>query len=255
MYTKAYEESSEKGENQMDRLGVIGGLGPLATAYYLQLLVDMGQAECDQDHMEVYMYSSPQIPDRTEYMLHPETAESPLPKMIELCKKLEADQVKAVTIPCVTAHYFWKEIIEECSVPIIHIVKETVKYLKQRNIKNVGLMATDGTIQTKLFQKELEEAGLNAIIPDEQNQEKVMHVIYEEVKKGKPIDEVLIHEVKSHLKEAGAEVMLLACTELSIVKRDGKAGADVLDVLEVLASCAVQCCGELKEEYKELISR
>lgn len=239
----------------MDRLGVIGGLGPLATAYYLQLLVDMGKAECDQDHMEVYMYSCPQIPDRTEYMLHPETAESPLPKMLELFKKLEADQVKAVTMPCVTAHYFWEEIAEECNVPIIHIVKETVKYLKQRNIKNVGVMATDGTIQTKLFQNELEQEGMRAIIPDRCNQEKVMRVIYEQVKKGKPIDEQLVYEVKAHLQENGAEVMLLACTELSIVKRDGKAGADVLDVLDVLASCAVQCCGELKEEYRELITR
>lgn len=239
----------------MDRLGVIGGLGPLATAYYLQLLAEMAQAEKDQDHMEVYLYSCPQIPDRTGYILHPETTESPLPKMLELCKKLEQEQVKAVTIPCITAHYFYEGLIQECSVTIIHAVKETVKYLVERNIQNVGLMATDGTIQTKLFQNELEEAGLNTIIPEECYQKKVMHVIYEQVKSGKPSDEKLVQEVETHLKEKGAEVILLACTELSIVKRDGKTGSGVLDVLEVLASCAVHSCGELKEEYKELISR
>ncbi len=238
----------------MNRLGVIGGLGPLATAYYLQLLADMAQAECDQDHMEVYMYSCPQIPDRTGHILHPETTESPLPKMVELCKKLEKEEVKAVTIPCITAHYFCAGIEAVCKVPIIHVVKETVQYLKERDIKKVGIMATDGTIQTRLLQDELELAGIDVIIPDEIHQEKVMTLIYDQVKKGKPIDQTLQQEVEAHLKEKGVDVILLACTELSIIKRDGKTGTRVLDLLEVLARCAVQCCGELKEEYEELIS-
>lgn len=238
----------------MNRLGVIGGLGPLATAYYLQLLADMAQAECDQDHMEVYMYSCPQIPDRTGHILHPETTESPLPKMIELCKKLEKEEVKAVTIPCITAHYFCEGLEEVCEVPIINVVKETANYLAKRDIKRVGIMATDGTIQTRLLQDELELAGMDVLIPDEIYQEKVMTLIYDQVKKGKPSEQKLQQEVEQHLKEKGVDVILLACTELSIIKRDGKTGANVLDLLEVLASCAVKCCGELKEEYKELIS-
>ncbi len=239
----------------MDRLGVIGGLGPLATAYYLQLLADMAEARCDQEHMEIYLYSCPQIPDRTAHILHPETTESPLPKMLELCKKLEKEEVKAVTIPCITAHYFCEGLMKECDVHIIHAVKETVKYLLERNVQQVGIMATDGTIQTRLFQNELEAAGIRTVTPDSDVQEKIMHVIYDQVKSGQPSDETLIREAEENLKAKGAQVILLACTELSIVKRDGKTGSGVLDVLEVLASCAVQCCGTLKEEYKELISK
>lgn len=239
----------------MERLGVIGGLGPLATAYYLQLLVEMTQASCDQDHFEVYMYCCPQIPDRTEYILNSDKAENPLPKLLELYKKFETEAVTAVTIPCITAHHYFDVISKDLTVPIIHIVKETVLYLKERNIKNVGLMATDGTIQTKLFQKEFELSGINTIIPDKQYQEKVMYVIYEQVKKGYATDGILVGEVEKHLKDKGAEVILLGCTELSIAKRDNRTGVDVLDSLEVLASSAVKRCGVLKEEYKELISK
>ncbi len=238
----------------MKQIGVIGGLGPLASAYYLELLTSMTKAECDQDHIEVYMYSCPKIPDRTSYILDPEHCENPMPRMIEVCKMLERDEVSIITIPCITAHFFHKQLEENCGVYIINAIKETVKYLTEREIHRVGIMATDGTIQTQLFQKEIESAGMEAIIPDDYHQQKVMDIIYQQVKKGKPVQRDLVEEIETYLKSHGAEVILLGCTELSIAKRDFQLGSGFLDVLEVLASCAVKQCGKLKDEYTELIT-
>ncbi len=238
----------------MAKLGIIGGLGPLATAYYLQLLVDMTEAKCDQEHFEMSVYSCPQIPDRTGHILTPHQVKSPVPKIKELIAKLEDDGALIITIPCITAHYFHSELEENCSVPIVNLVEETVKYLQCRGVTRVGIMATDGTIHTGLFQKELEHYQMCGVIPDKEHQKKVMAVIYEQVKKGVPVCVEDMQEVEAHLRGQGAEVIIYGCTELSIAKRDGKAGRGVLDALDVLASCAVEKCGVLKEEYRQLIA-
>lgn len=239
----------------MKQIGVIGGLGPLASAYYLELLTSMTKAERDQDHIDVYMYSCPKIPDRTSYILDPEHCESPMPRMIEVCKMLERDGVSIITIPCITAHFFHKQLEENCGVYIINAINETVKYLMAHHVHKVGIMATDGTIQTKLFQNKIEVAGMTAIVPDQVHQQKVMDIIYKQVKRGKPVEKDLVCDIEAYLKANGAEVILLGCTELSIAKREFQLGSGFLDVLEVLASCAVQECGELKEEYRELITK
>ena len=116
-------------------------------------------------------------------------------------------------------------------------------------------MATDGTIQSGLFQKTFQNNGQQSVLPDEENQKKVMSIIYDNVKAGKAVDMEMFEEVSKNLFMQGAEVIILACTELSIVKRDYKLPAGYLDVLEVLALNAVKQCGNIREEYLELITK
>lgn len=234
-------------------LGVIGGLGPMATAYFLRLLTQMSDAKTDQEHMETIIYSMPSIPDRTGYIIG-ESKENPVPKMVLCGEKLKESGADLIAIPCITAHYFHKELEEKIGLPIINVIEETVLCLEEEKIGRVGIMATDGTIRSGLFQDALKKHGIQLILPDSERQKKVMHIIYNEVKAGKNADMAYFNRISDELYGQGAEAVLLACTELSLIKRDGRLKGGYLDVLEVLARKAVRCCNNLREEYLRLIA-
>lgn len=238
----------------MKRLGVIGGQGPMATVYFMQRVVEMSIGAVDQDHIEIITHNIPTVPDRTAYILGNESAQNPGPALKKVAKDLVSQEVDVIAMPCNTAHYFYDEIKEGLDVKVLHVIKETVNYLKERNFSKVGIMATDGTVQTGLFQDEIESAGMEAILPDGEHQSLVMNVIYEQVKKGNPIQSEELQKVKKYLNSRGAQVVILGCTELSVAKRDIEVGAGCIDALDVLAMLSVKECGNLKEEYKELIT-
>jgi len=236
----------------MKKLGIIGGLGPMATVYFLQLITQMSDAKTDQEHIEILLHSRPQIPDRTRYIIGKST-QNPVPQMIEVGKELAGCGAEVIAIPCITAHYFQKKMEQYIGVPIINAIEETAFYLKQAKILTIGIMATDGTIQSGLFQKALDAKGIGCVIPDSVRQQKVMHIIYDNIKAGEPVEMPLFQEVSAQLFDSGAQVVLLACTELSLMKRDYQLGTDFLDVMEILARKAVLSCGHLKKEYEELL--
>lgn len=237
----------------MKRLGVIGGLGPMATAYFLQLLVQMSEAKTDQEHFEVILHSKPQIPDRTRFILG-ESGESPLQAMAEVGKGLVCQGAELIAIPCITAHFFQRQLEEEIGVPVVNAIEETAVYLRREGIARVGIMATDGTMKSRLFQDTLGRHGISCCRPAEEEQKQVMRLIYDDVKAGRPAEMPLFESVSGALFGAGAEVVLLACTELSLIKRDCCVGTGFLDVMEVLARRAVLSCGSLRKEYEHLIT-
>ena len=114
-------------------------------------------------------------------------------------------------------------------------------------------MATDGTIESGIFQHELERKGIEVIVPSKENQKKVMYLIYENVKAGKPMDKTVFDNIGVELFGKGAQVILLGCTELSLIKRDFSMKRNYLDVMEILARKSVVTCGRLKAEYDELL--
>lgn len=235
------------------KLGIVGGLGPLATAYYYELITKMTKVRYDQDHLEIFIHSCPQIPDRTGYILNHHSSD-PLPSLINVTKGLEKLGVDYIAIPCITAHYFHKELSQNLNVPIIHLVQEVCDYLKRKRIKCVGLMATNGTIESHLFQKELDKHSIEYREPTELLQQDVMHLIYRNVKVGKPIDMKRFQAVSEYLKQEGAEVIILGCTELSIIKKENHLDETYLDAMELLAAVAIKKCHKtIREEYKYLI--
>lgn len=234
-------------------IGVIGGLGPLATAHFMELVIEMTDAKRDQENVDMIVYNFPSIPDRTGYLLG-SNLKSPLPGLKSVAHALVRQKVSCIAIPCVTAHYFHKELQSTIPVPILNGVVETVKLLKEQGIKKVGIMATDGTIRSQLLSKELDYAGIIPVIPSKKRQEDVMHLIYENVKAGKPAELERFRRVQQELMDCGAEVILLGCTELSLIKRDHDIGPGFIDVMEVLARESVLRCGKkLKPEYECLI--
>lgn len=241
--------------NKVYTLGVIGGLGPIATSYFMELVIKVTKAETDQEHINMIIYSCPGIPDRTEYILD-NSKPNPLPDIIRIGKVLAEQKSDFIAIPCITAHYFYNQLSDEIPLPIINIVKETVIHLKENNISRVGIMATDGTISTSLFQKELKDNGMVAIVPSRERQKDVMSLIYDCIKADKPVDMDKFNEVKKELTENGSEIIILGCTELSLIKRDYDIGAGFIDAMEVLAQQSVLKCGaDVKDEYRCLITK
>ncbi len=237
----------------MKRLGIIGGLGPMATAYFMRRIIEMTDAATDQENIEMVIYNVPSIPDRTGFILG-RSDESPLPKIVEIARCLEKQQVDYIAIPCITAHFFHKDIVSSGHVPVSNGIREAAEYLVERGISRVGIMATDGTVETRLFDSVFKDYGIECLYPDSDGQQLVMNIIYDDVKAGGAVDMKEFCQVKRQLIDKGAQVVILGCTELSIVKRDNQVGAEVLDIIDVLARDCVLKCARLRPEYQELIT-
>ena len=230
----------------MDRLGIIGGLGPMATAFFLEKMIAMTDASTDQEHVNAIVYHEPATPDRTAFILD-RNAPDPGPFLIETAKRLEKDGVSAIAIPCVTAHYFRDRIGEAVKIPVFNGVAQTAAFLEERKVSRVGIMATDGTVASGLFQTEFDPSGISCIFPDALMQKKVMALIYDYVKAGREEDLSLYREVSEALYADGAEVVLLGCTELSVIGARHALPGRYVDVLDVLAMHCVDRFARLKK--------
>lgn len=227
-------------------VGVIGGVGPMATVYYMQRVIEMTKAGCDQEHINMLVFNDCDIPDRTAFITE-KSPDNPLPVMVEDAKRLEAAGCEFVVIPCNTAHYFYDELEQAVEIPVVNIVEETIRYAKARvqDLSCVGIMATTGTIVTGTYQKYAERAGLSFAVLDENEQNLLMQIIYDGVKAGKPVPRADFDRVANHLRAKGAQCLILGCTELSVLKRDLPINdPDVLDSIDVLASETVRRSGK-----------
>ena len=225
----------------LKRLGIIGGLGPMTTAYFMELIIRMTDAKTDQEHLEMVILNRPSIPDRTSYILD-HTKESPLAPLIKGGKDLIDMGADIIAIPCVTAHFYFDELQQELSVPVIHLIREIGHLLQKEKIARVGILATDGTIQSRLFQSELKKLGISYIIPNEDSQRMLMDIIYNHIKAGKTIPTKDIQRIIKELTDQGAMRIILGCTELSLLKREHGRSPLYIDALEVLAALSVTQC-------------
>ena len=225
----------------------------MATAYYLELVIKMTEAKSDREHVPMIIFNHPDVPDRTDFILG-KSKESPLDAIVSIGKTLVNLGVEFISIPCITAHYFYEDILKGIGIPVINMLRETAIYLKVNNIERVGIMATDGTIKAGFFTEELEKQGIKVCIPSKNNQKMVMSIIYDDIKANKSYDINGFKRVEQELREAGAQVIILGCTELSLIKKDGQAGIGFLDAMEVLAVKSIELSGaSIKDEYKNLL--
>ena len=237
----------------MKTLGIIGGLGPMATAYLLQLIIEMTDAKTDQEHLDVIVFDRPGVPDRTAAILDP-AKPSPVPSMRATARTLERLGAGVLCAPCVTSHYFYDQLTQGLTVPWVHMVRETAAELKRAGVRKAGILATTGTVTAGLFQRELEAAGVAWAVPGEEGQRKVMSLIYDDIKAGRLPDEGNFAAVTAELRGMGCDCLILGCTELSLIKKRAGLAEGYLDALEVLAKRCVELCGApLRREYVDLI--
>ena len=235
-------------------LGVIGGLGPMATALFQEQVVQMTEAPTEQDHVDMIVYNFPSIPDRTGYILG-SNLKSPLPGLLWAGRALARQKVCCIAIPCVTAHCFYEELEEGIGAPIVNAVKDTAGYLRERGVAAAGVMATEGTVFSGLFSRALMAEGIRPVLPGKKGQEQVSHLIYRNIKAGKSPEMDRFDTVDEELRRNGAEVVILGCTELSLIRERENVGKGFLDVTQVLARESILRCGKsVRQEYGELIT-
>ena len=212
-------------------LGILGGLGPMATVYFYEMLTRHTQAARDQDHIDVIINSRATTPDRTSYSLGQSAA------------RLVTFGADVIAIPCNTAHYFYDRLNETIPIPILNMVEETVLAAKAGGSARVGILATTGTVRTRTYQRMCEKHGLPCAVPDDAAQAAVMDVIYGDIKQGRPADMAAFERAAASLRAQGCDRAILGCTELSLIKRDEGLGAFYLDSMEELARNAILAFG------------
>lgn len=229
-------------------VGVLGGLGPMATVYFYDMVVEMTDAKTDQGHVDMIIMNRASTPDRTAYIIG-KSEESPLDIIIKDAKRLENAGSDFLVLTCNTAHYFYKEISNNVAIPVINMVEETVQHAINTGHRKIGILATTGNVQTKLYQSMCESKSVDYYVPDNEIQELVMKLIYDDVKAGKKANMNDFKRVIDSLKENGCDCAILGCTELSIIKKDENLPDDFfVDSSEVLAMKTIEKSGRTLKE-------
>lgn len=220
-------------------IGVLGGMGPLATASFYTKLIEETQVSQDQDHFRVIIDSNPKIPDRTKAILY--KGESPVEEMVKTAQNLEKSGASVLVMPCITAHFFHDEIKRNISIPFYHVLKGVSDYLDTYypSVERIGVLSTTATRETELFQAFIKHKEV--IFPDEIEQEtKVMEAIFGEngVKRGNKGDypKRLLKEAADYLiNEKQCELIIGGCTEVELVLQSDDISVPFIDPMQIAA--------------------
>lgn len=228
----------------MEKLGVIGGMGPEATAYYYDQVVRHTQAATDQDHIDMVILSCASMPDRTR-AIQTGDARSLLTTMRSCVRLLEQAGCAHIAIPCNTSHFFYDQIQAFTGIPVIHMPREAVREtVLVGGARRVGVMGTDGTVASGVYARECEALGATCVTPPAELQASVMSIIYDDVKAGREPDlDAFDRVIGWFLDEGSCDSVILACTELSVVSQYRRLPEAVLDAMDVLVRKSILLSG------------
>lgn len=232
-------------------LGIVGGMGPLATVKLFEKIVLMTQARSDQEHLHVLIDNNSSIPDRTSYILN--GGSNPKEKLIETAVRLQNAGADYLMMACNTAHYFYDDMVKNINIPFLHMIEETAKYVKKhyKGIESLGLLSTQGTINTRIYDNVFEKYNINLIKPTEENQRFITELIYN-IKEGITQSDLTgFYNTLEEMRSRGAYTFILGCTELPVALDLYKLQGDYIDPLEIIAIKAIEFAG--KKINKELL--
>ncbi|MBQ9132337.1 MAG: aspartate/glutamate racemase family protein [Clostridia bacterium] len=224
-------------------LGILGGLGPMSTFYFCELLTAHTAATCDADHIDMIISSRATTPDRTAFILG-NSREDPLPVMRREALRLTRAGAGLLVIPCNNAHYFYDGLKKDCPVPILNIIGETVGFLKSRGVNRFGLLATEGTVRSDAYGGLCRSMGMECLYPTPAEQAEITGLIYRDIKQNRPVDLRILMRIADSLQKRGCERLVLGCTELSLLKPQLPQGDLFVDSLEILAMQTILACGK-----------
>jgi aspartate racemase len=224
-------------------IGIIGGMGPMATADLFRKIVKLTDAAGDNDHIRIYIDNNSKIPDRTAAIL--DEGEDPVPAMADSVRKLERCGADCLIMPCNTAHYFLPRLQALTQVPFLNMLEETAKACAGRyQGKTAGLLATRGTLASRVYEGPLRAREVPCLLPSEEDRDRLMTIIYDGVKRGRPLEEIRapMEAVLTNMSAAGAEYFILGCTELPIVAEGLRLPQAFVDPTVELAKSAIRFC-------------
>ncbi len=209
-------------------IGVLGGMGPLATTDFMRKVIEATPATKDQDHIPMVAWSVPQIPDRSASIFG--TGESPLPMMREGIRQLQQMGAGCIAIACNTAHYWYDDLRKGCDAELLHIGDTAAERLVALGVPKgpVGLIATEATIETKVYQDRLAAHGYTCLVLDPDESERLFWPAVRKVKTGDTKGATpLLEEAVENLVRRGAARVVLGCTEVPVGL--GPARKEILD--------------------------
>ena len=222
----------------MYKLGVIGGMGPLATVSFYERVVLNTAAKCDNEHIDMVVLSHASMPDRTKCIIENKGGE-----FLEVIKKdfkiLEDIGVEAVAIPCNTSHYFFDEFKKFTGLRIINMIEETILEVKKRGIEKIAVFGTLGTLNSKVYEKYANQHGLLVKEVSPEDKQAVMDIIYD-IKETNCLDGRRFVDILSRYCD-DETVGIIACTELSLL--DIPKDINTIDALDVLVKRSIELSG------------
>lgn len=222
-------------------VGVLGGMGPEATVELMRRVIQVTPARDDQDHIRMLIEHNPKVPSRIEALID-KTGESPAPVLVDMAMRLEAAGASVLAMPCNTAHAYAGDIRAAVQVPLLDMIALTAERISRMLLKNrrVGMLASTAVRTLGLYERALEAHGLSTVYPG--NQDEVMGTI-KAVKRGDTgsSQRLTLQSAADDLNDQGADILLIACTELSVLADALDDRYNVLDALDVLVEEIVAC--------------
>jgi aspartate racemase len=223
-------------------IGILGGMGPAATADFYGKLVAMTPARRDQEHLRIVIWSDPTMPDRTEALLG--RGPDPTPWLLDGCRVLREAGATVIAIPCNTAHAFVPRFAERAGLPIVHMIGEVAGHLAAADppVRLVGLLATDGTIRSELYQQWLGRIGIGLVLPDPASQAEEVTAAIRALKAGRRgagVAEPLRWAAK-RLVDRGAQAVIAGCTEIPLGLSAAEVDVPLVDPAAVLARALIR---------------
>jgi len=227
-------------------LGVIGGMGPKATSVFFEKVIEKTDAYKDQDHINMVILNHATLPDRTTAIFE-NTGQDFLDNIKADIKLLEMAEVANIAIPCNTSHYFYDDVVKFTDINIINMIEETVREIYNQYGENskVGILATKGTISSKIYENVCKKYNIKLHVPSESTQDQTMKIIYDNVKGDFKEDASELESlIKEFLEKENCKCVILACTELSCIKLSHDVKKYCVDALEILANKSIEVSGK-----------
>jgi aspartate racemase len=233
------------GDGPAPIVGILGGMGPAASADFFAKVVAATPARTDQDHLRVLLWSDPLVPDRSEALLH--HGPDPTARLLHGARLLVAAGARLIAVPCNTAHAFLGPIERLAGVEIIHMIDVTARHVAALDppVRRAGLLATTGTVHAGLYQTWLAAHDVEVVLPTAHEQERVAQAI-RWVKSGRRTATAAraIAEAGERLVARGAQALIAGCTEIPLVFGQGDAPVPVIDPTRLLAEAVVATATE-----------
>ncbi len=235
----AYAHSGATVFMKSKNVGIIGGMGPLATADIFTRITELTPAKGDNQHLHIFVDSNPKLPSRVDHIEG--RGVSPIDGLVRMATRLQEWGADFLIMPCNTAHHYYDDICRSVDIPFLHMPRIVSQKLSEAGAKKVALLATTPTTNIGIYEKELAQFGIEQILPDEKQQADIMHLIFDGVKSGDFSfgREILVSVIDS-LKSRGAEYIILGCTELPIAAARYGLSDRLLDSTQVLAEETVR---------------
>ena len=224
-------------------IGILGGMGPEATAYFYELIIKKTKANKDQDHIPVIIYSNPKIPPRTDAIL--KKGPSPTPLLVKGVRRLRKAGADFIVMPCVTAHYFYLEVAAQEKLLFLNLLDESLIWTQKNlsGLRKAGLIASTGTLESRLFHDTFEKGGIEVIGPNDEEQKQVMEAIFgrKGIKAGYTSGEPkkIIVNTANALVQRGAEAIIAGCTEVPLVLKEEDIPVPLIEPLSILAEASI----------------